>query len=338
MSVAVELKLFWDALQQLGQTRGDSAMAAVASAQLTPAEVTVRARLEEIYARGMTRACNFGLGAAELQYLSTPEHGGLNAAVYGDSDVEQVLHLFRLLTRRAAGKGDVFVDLGSGSGRLVLLVHLLTPVAESVGVELSQTRHEAAQAAMAEAIASQLICDGEAACGRKVDLVCSSMLHYDLSDATMVFVYNLCFDDPFLQELEAKLLTQLPVGASVLVRGKAFPLREPTETSNSGRRLELQLRLMMFYGYRVVESRAGGAEPGGRGGARQGVAGILRPDLQSGSVQLGTTRFERSIFFDRSQAGAKGAAADEQRSLCVQAMAHGRTQWEFTNSMSGDER
>ena len=83
---------------------------------------------------------------------------------------------------------------------------------------------------------------------------------------------------------------------------------------------------------RVAPNRVAEEERG------KGLRASLRPDLQSGSVQLGTTRFERSIFFDRSQAGAKGAAADEQRSLCVQAMAHGRTQWEFTNSMSGDER
>ena len=63
---------------------------------LTPTELQLRIKIEELYANGVSAVCNHGLGADEIALIDTPEHGGSAAHTYGDSDIDEVLHLFHL--------------------------------------------------------------------------------------------------------------------------------------------------------------------------------------------------------------------------------------------------
>ena len=259
-----------------------------------------RVAVEEIYANGLSRASNHGLDEAEIASISTPEHGGTKAHVYGDSSVDWVLHLFRLLAGKPVANDDVFYDLGSGSGKLTLYVHLLTRAALAVGVELSPTRHS--QAIAAQSQAAHLL-DHQ----RGLRFIGpSSMLDAELTDATHVYVFNLCFDEPFLQRLRERLIAQLPIGASVLLYGKKLP---DAPSGQASKRLELRLRMMMYYGYRVVEGSTGRA------------AQVLPLNLTSNTEDLGTTRFVRSVFHDPLN---DDLAA---RPLCALCMIHGRSEW-----------
>ena len=264
-----------------------------------------RVAVEEIYANGLSHASNHGLDTAELAFINMPEHGGTKAHVYGDSSVDQVLHLFRMLDGQALSSRSAFYDLGSGSGRLTLLVHLFTPAALSVGIELSPTRHM--QATAAQHHSRHLIDDQR---GLRF-IGPSSMLDVELSDATHVYVFNLCFDESFLQRLGERLIAQLPVGASILLYGKQFPPGLPfgRTSSNGGKRLELRLRMMMYYGYRIVAE------------GRAASASVLRLNLNSKTASLGATRFTRSFLHDPMN---DDLAA---RPLCALAMVHGRTEW-----------
>jgi hypothetical protein len=292
--------------------------------------VRTRVAVEEIYAKDLTRTCNHGLDSEELAFLNKPEHGGDQSHVYGDSDAEQVLHLFRLLRGFAVTEGDVFYDLGSGSGRLTMLVHFLTPTACSRGVELSLTRHRQAMVAMDRARDRSLLGRdaGESARGRgrSLEFRCGSMLEDHLEGATMVFCYNLCLDAPFLRRLHLHLLERLPTGAAVLIGGKGLG-DSSGGTSSACRRLELRLRTCMFYGYIVVDNVL-------TSGGTRGVA-TRRYDLRMGRLPLGDSSFERRVFFEahpeagqhqHEQMGASHGA------LCTRVMANGRTQWVWSQT------
>jgi hypothetical protein len=107
-------------------------------------DAAFRLALEELYEDGgLTAKCFSGLGDDELSLLNTAVHGGHGASVYGDTDADLVAHLFEeMLGRRLSPSTDTFLDLGSGSGKLVL--QMLPRVSRVEGVELSLTRHEQA--------------------------------------------------------------------------------------------------------------------------------------------------------------------------------------------------
>ena len=122
-----------------------------------------------------------------------------------------------------------------------------------------------------------------------LDFVCTSMLEHDCSDATRVFCFNMCLSKPFLSRMERHLLAQLPTGACVLLHGLGFPTDCAAPAGGSvavaGRRLELQLRHTMWYGYRVVADGAA-------------ATAIKRPRLKRDVQRLGSTRFERVLLVD----------------------------------------
>ena len=185
---------------------------------LTTAETLLRIAVEEIYAQGLFEACHSGVSNAELAQLE--EDGGCSA--YGDTDADLVLHCATELLGRSLNADDVFFDLGSGDGRLVLYLALLTKARRSVGVELCPTRHAQALAAKAEASRRGIL-----ASRGDVDLICDSMLEHDLAGATLVFSYNL--PPPggvFLYAMKAHLLRVLRHGACVLLRGQCLPAKE----------------------------------------------------------------------------------------------------------------
>ncbi|CAE8611876.1 unnamed protein product [Polarella glacialis] len=118
--------------------------------------------------------------------------GGALAAslVYGE--ILTPLHLFRTLR---LGPGDVFCDLGSGRGQVVLAAAMLGDVPDdrselsgpprrSVGVELLRPRHDAAAAALE--VAPQEVQD-------RCDFRCEDALAADLREATKVYVCNAAF-------------------------------------------------------------------------------------------------------------------------------------------------
>ena len=119
--------------------------------------------------------------------------------------------LFRVMGLSASAKQrvarPVFVDLGSGAGRLVAQAWFeLAPAAiieRAIGVELASSRHEAAVRAWASVRAA-----GDApslADGAEPQFVLGSLLDVDLTDATHVYVASLLMRDDLLDKLWARL-------------------------------------------------------------------------------------------------------------------------------------
>lgn len=294
-------------------------------------ELQKRILVEEVYAKG-PRAAN-RLDAAECAAINQPAYGGESAHVYGNTDCDLLPPLFcELRGGRSITADDVFFDLGSGDGRLCLQMLLFTPLERSVGIELSVTRHELAVAAHAEVdLIALSVHKTNSAQQQQPEQHHGSMLEQPLGDATLVFCYNLCLDDAFLARLRERLLEQLPLGACVLLRGKALPEAAPhddhgsrpkSQAADSGggrRRLALRLRLTVWYGYCVVEEAetpSSGVHDGRTW--RSEAALIRRPALKQTSLRLGTSPFRREAFVaaDGKVMGgdkdAQAAAADEE--------------------------
>lgn len=114
--------------------------------------------------------------------------------VYGELTWPGVERLAKALE---LGEDDVFYDLGSGVGKLVLQIAMM-PVKKSIGVELTKTRYESSVAALAQ-IKKQGLLDA------KCQFRNESLMDSNLADATAIYVASTCFSDSFMLKLTRKL-------------------------------------------------------------------------------------------------------------------------------------
>ena len=100
---------------------------------------------------------------------------------------------------------DVIVDVGSGVGKFVLAVALLSPSARAVGLEIVRERHLRATQALSDAKASGLLLDHEASRVRFAlgDATQTGILP---ADTTLAFLSNLCFSSDLNRRLLQALL------------------------------------------------------------------------------------------------------------------------------------
>lgn len=106
------------------------------------------------------------------------------------------MSLRRILRRRDVTDHDVFVDLGSGMGRIVMQAARY-PFRKVIGIEISGTLHGIARENI-DRHRQRLRC-------QDIELVHADVLEYDLpDDVTVVFLYN-----PFRGEIFATVIQQL---------------------------------------------------------------------------------------------------------------------------------
>ncbi len=105
--------------------------------------------------------------------------------------------LRRILRPREVSEDDVFVDFGSGKGRVVLQAALHYPFRRVYGVELSEQLHEIAQRNV-ERTRGRFRC-------RDVRLVSADVRDFEIpDDVTIAFFYN-----PFVGEVFDSVITRL---------------------------------------------------------------------------------------------------------------------------------
>src|SRR3990167_10311227 len=108
----------------------------------------------------------------------------------------------KLLSLIPLTQDDVFFDLGSGVGKIVLQVFLKTPVKEAAGIELLPELHEKAVIA-AQKIQRDL--PEFYADNRKLTMIQGSFLDTAFSNATVVFIGATCFPPSLLNALGKKI-------------------------------------------------------------------------------------------------------------------------------------
>ena len=178
-----------------------------------------------------------GLAEADDGYRAAVLAEAYGASTYGEVTLDGARSLFAAMGLHEARDAHFF-DLGSGVGRLVAQAWLELPeecLASAVGVELSPTRHTAAERAWAAlAAGSSTRCRAKGAPEFRLE----SMLDADLSQATHIYVASLCMPDGVLDALWSRLQESAPklqVLATLYPMRKAAgrPLeawREPTRT------------------------------------------------------------------------------------------------------------
>jgi SAM-dependent methyltransferase len=108
---------------------------------------------------------------------------GLHAGERVRYEPSSWLSLRRALAPEAVANTDVFVDLGSGKGRIVLSAARHYPFARVIGVEIA-AELTAVASANVEASRSRLRC-------RNIELVTADALEWEMpGDVTILFLYN----------------------------------------------------------------------------------------------------------------------------------------------------
>jgi len=138
-----------------------------------------------------------------------PQHW--KAYAYGEMELTSV---FDLMKDMALTAKDVFLDVGSGCGKLVVEVALGTAVGKAIGIEIVKERHAAGLHGLA-----RLLAIGVPGLADRVALVNDNVLNVDLSEVTVVYMANTVFG-PELMTAILTLLATLPRLRRVVVTEK----------------------------------------------------------------------------------------------------------------------
>lgn len=110
-----------------------------------------------------------------------------------------VTSLARLLEYLDLGPDDVFYDLGSGIGKVVLQVAMTCDIRRVVGIEMAHSRHSAAVDILTRARAAALLNV------RDCRLEHGNFLDRPLADATVIYTCSTAFSETFMRKLCDKL-------------------------------------------------------------------------------------------------------------------------------------
>jgi SAM-dependent methyltransferase len=105
----------------------------------------------------------------------------------------------RLLDHLDLGDRDVFYDLGSGTGKIVIQTAMTVPIRKAVGIELSTSRHRDAKRVLGKVRKEGLL--AARACSFRNEDLASSYL----SDATVVYSCSTAFSLRFMKVIARKL-------------------------------------------------------------------------------------------------------------------------------------
>lgn len=141
--------------------------------------------------------------------------------VYGEVVPDSFFEIMSVLNPRP---GQVFYDLGSGTGKAVLLAHLLFDFRKSCGIELVEPLHQAGVEVLKRFDKEIKPKIANEVANKEISLIHGSFLDADISDADIVFMNSTCFQDDLMELIEVKLETLQP-HAQVLCLSK--PLRSP---------------------------------------------------------------------------------------------------------------
>lgn len=99
-------------------------------------------------------------------------------------------------------EGEIFYDLGSGTGKAVILASLLFGFSKCIGIEVLKDLYETSRGILVRLqteVAPYLNLD------QRVEFRNEDFLHSDFSDANIIFAHSTCFYDELWENLVRKL-------------------------------------------------------------------------------------------------------------------------------------
>lgn len=107
----------------------------------------------------------------------------------------------KIITNLDLTKKDIFYDLGSGVGKIVVQFFLDTPIKKACGIEALESRHKQAIKAynFIKKANKQLLVD------RELIFHHGNILQHNIEDASIIFMNSLCFSDSLMQGIKVKI-------------------------------------------------------------------------------------------------------------------------------------
>ena len=156
-------------------------------------------RVEALYNRPeLAIEAAYSISSADIKHVNTIA-GSAKAVNYGEILLRTWAEVLRHVGLTSS---DVFVDLGSGRGALVMLTHLRYQLRRSIGVELSRERHQMALSALQVLRAD----DSTRACISSIELRNEDIRQTDLSDATCCLLMNADMPHALISDVWERLL------------------------------------------------------------------------------------------------------------------------------------
>jgi SAM-dependent methyltransferase len=164
-----------------------------------------------------------GVPAYEIAQSEKQRMGKQDASTTYGEIVPQAF--YEVLSAVSPREGEVFYDLGSGTGKATLLAALTFPFSRSVGIELLPGLGDAAREVLRQfdtQVRPQL---GPEYQQRKIEFIDGDFLQADLSQADIVFAHGTCYPSEVIDGLGRKL-SELRPGARVAFVGHTFDTPE----------------------------------------------------------------------------------------------------------------
>jgi SAM-dependent methyltransferase len=151
--------------------------------------------------------------------LSINERKNLNindkSFVYGEVLPESFCEI---LEKAQVSTQDIFYDLGSGTGKAVILAKLIFNVQKSVGIEYLESLYQASLEAYEKFKKILNLPDFE----KGVEFIKGDLFDIDFSLATILFINSTCFSDEQLAKISEQTL-KLEKGSRLIVLTKTIP-------------------------------------------------------------------------------------------------------------------
>jgi hypothetical protein len=143
--------------------------------------------------------------------------------IYGEIDC---LAFYSILKKAQVVEGDVFYDLGSGSGKAVFAASLYFDLSKACGIEFVKPLHQMAQERLSMALQRyhNAADEEEKIYFRQLEsirFINNNFLEYDFFDATVLYVAATCLNDVTWKRLIDKM-SLLKTGSRIIVTSKSI--------------------------------------------------------------------------------------------------------------------
>jgi len=163
------------------------------------------------------------------------------AYTYGEVVAES---FYQMIHRMSPKKGEVFYDLGSGTGKAIILASLFFEFSKCIGIEILEDLHKISKELLARfhhETASVLTKDPSI-----VDFVNADFLQYDFTDGDIFFIHATCFPDELMDKLTKKLRL-LKKGARIIMVTKTLESASFREIDHSDEEMGWGKATIYFY-------------------------------------------------------------------------------------------
>lgn len=171
-------------------------------------------QVQDIFQRLYQNLSGYEVAQREKNRLGLMEQSTTYGEILPESFVE-------MLAAASPAEGEVFIDLGSGTGKATFMAALSFPLSRAMGVELLPGLGDLARERLALYDAEFRPHLPEPHQRQRIEFIDGDMFQQDLSGVDIVFAHATCFPPGLIGQL-GKKLEELRPGARVIVAGNTI--------------------------------------------------------------------------------------------------------------------